>query len=178
MATGTHLLILLRHGIAEEAAAGQRDEDRRLTGEGKRKTREVAAGMRGLDLPVDVILTSPLRRARETAAIVADVYDLAEECVEVVTALAPARGPEAVFKALAPHRTAAGVVLVGHEPDMGELTSTLLVGTPGLLSVDFKKAGLAVVSVAALPPRSAGVLELFTGPGPLRRIGRTAAARG
>jgi hypothetical protein len=60
---------------------------------------------------------------------------------------------------------------------MGELTSTLLVGTPGLLTVDFKKAGVAVVSVAALPPRSAGVLELFTGPGPLRRIGRTAAAR-
>src|SRR6185369_15832144 len=46
---GGHLLLLLRHGIAEDAAPGETDASRRLTGEGKRKLREVAAGMRALD---------------------------------------------------------------------------------------------------------------------------------
>jgi len=45
MAGSPHLLMLLRHAIAEEQSATGRDDDRRLTGEGKRKLREVVAGM-------------------------------------------------------------------------------------------------------------------------------------
>ena len=63
---------------------------------------------------------------------------------------------------------------MGHEPDMGELVSTLLVGTPGLVGVRFKKAGLAGVAVGALPPRGAGMLEFMMSPAQLRRIGRAA----
>jgi phosphohistidine phosphatase len=166
------LLMLLRHGIAEEPNADRRDAERRLTGEGKRKTREVAAGMAVLELPVEAVLTSPLVRARQTAEIVADVYGLDEARLEIVEALAPGHDADAVFRALRPHQAAAGVLLVGHEPDMGELTSTLLVGTPGLVGVRFKKAGLAAVSVASLPPLGAGVLELLAGPALLRRLGR------
>jgi len=172
MAAGSHLLMLLRHGIAEDPSAARRDEDRRLTGEGKRKTREVAVGMRALELPVDVVLTSPLRRARETAALVSEVYDLVAEQLEVVAALAPGGTVDALFDALGRHRSAEGVVLVGHEPAMGELTSTFLAGTPGLVAVHFRKAGLAVISVAALPPRAPGTLELLLGPGVLRRVAR------
>jgi hypothetical protein len=53
-----------------------------------------------------------------------------------------------------------------------ELASVLLVGTPGLVPLPFKKAGLAAISVASLPPRAAGTLEFFLTPGQLRRIGR------
>lgn len=171
MSGGPYLLLLLRHAIAEDAHAEQPDEDRRLTGEGKRKLREVAAGMRALELPVEVVLTSPLRRAEETAAIVAEVYDL-EDHVEVTPALAPGGGAARVFEALGAHRRAAGIVLVGHQPDLGELASTLLVGTPGLVPLPFKKAGLAGITVTTLPPRAGGVLEFFLTPSQLRRIGR------
>jgi phosphohistidine phosphatase len=165
-------LLLLRHGIAEDAAPGETDASRRLTGEGKRKLREVAAGMRALDLPVDVVLTSPLRRARETAAIVADAYGLDDAVIDVA-ALAPAGGPDAVLEALRAHARRESILLIGHQPDLGELASTILVGTPGLVPLPFRKAGLAAISVASVPPRAAGTLEFFLTPGQLRRIGRS-----
>lgn len=166
-----HLLLLLRHAIAEDQKADQRDEDRRLTGEGKRKLRGVVAGMRAMDLPVDTILTSPLRRARETAEIVAAGYGL-DETVEVLPALAPAGGAEALFDALGRYGASNGIVLVGHQPDLGELASTLLTGTSTLVPLPFRKAGLAGITVSGLPPRHAGSLEFFLTPAQLRRIGR------
>ena len=133
MADAGHMLMLLRHGIAEDAAPGEADAERRLTGEGKRKLREVAAGMRALKLPVDVILTSPLRRARETAEIVAVEHGIDESAVFTTAALAPAGDRDALFTLLGSHTRAEGIVLVGHQPDLGELASVLLVGTPGLV---------------------------------------------
>lgn len=168
---GPHLVMLLRHAIAEEHAVDRSDAERRLTGEGKRKLREVVAGMRALGLPVEAILTSPLRRARETAAILADAYGLGDDVV-TCDALAPGGDLDDVFAALAPCGRAAGIVLVGHEPGMGELASTLVAGTPGLVHFTFRKAGLAGVTVARLPPRGAGTLEFFLTPAQLRRIGR------
>jgi phosphohistidine phosphatase len=173
MAIGAKLVLLLRHAIAEDAADGQRDEERRLTGEGRRKLREVVEGMRALELPIDVILTSPLRRTRETAAVVAAGYDLDDAVVCDTPALAPGGNAADVFAALQPHTRAESVLLVGHQPDLGELASTLLVGTPGLVPLPFKKAGLAGISVASLPPHTAGTLEFFLTPGQLRRIGRS-----
>jgi phosphohistidine phosphatase len=171
MAGPPHLVMLLRHAIAEETSASGRDEDRRLTGEGKRKCREVVAGMRALDLPVDVVLTSPLRRAIETAEIVADGYG-SDELVEPAPALAPGAGPDAVIAVLGRIGRPSGVVLVGHEPDLAMLGSTLLTGTPGLVQMQFRKAGLAGIVLAHLPPRAAGALDFFLTPGQLRRIGR------
>ena len=172
MPDGARLLLLLRHAIAEDPTPDRRDEERRLTGEGKRKLREVVEGMRALALPVDVILTSPLRRTRETAAIVATGYDLDEAAVIDTPALAPGGGADEVFAALQPHARAEAILLVGHQPDLGELASTLLVGSPGLVPLPFKKAGLAGIAVASFPPRAAGRLEFFLTPGQLRRVGR------
>lgn len=161
----------MRHAIAEDRSDSGRDEDRRLTGEGRRKLREVVAGMRALELPVERILTSPLRRAVETAEIVAAGYELAAG-VDESSALAPGAGPDAVIRALGDVGRPSGVVLVGHEPDLAALASTLLTGTPGLVHMAFRKAGIAGIVVATLPPRSAGALDFFLTPGQLRRIGR------
>jgi len=162
--------MLLRHAIAEDRSASGEDDDRRLTGEGKRKLREVVAGMRALELPVERVLTSPLRRAIETAEIVAEGFELGEP--DVTTALSPGASPDAVFAALGGTGRPTGVVLVGHEPDLAGLASTLLTGTSGLVRMAFRKAGLAGIVVATFPPRGAGALEFFLTPGQLRRIGR------
>ncbi len=171
MAGPPHLVMLLRHAIAEDQSATARDEDRRLTGEGKRKLREVVAGMRALELPVERVVSSPLRRAVETAEIVAEAWGSPED-VDLMPALTPGAGPDAVFAALANVGRPSGIVLVGHEPDLAALASTLLTGTPGLVHMGFRKAGLAGIAVASLPPRGAGALEFFLTPGQLRRIGR------
>ncbi|MBI3770249.1 MAG: histidine phosphatase family protein [Deltaproteobacteria bacterium] len=172
MPPGAPLLLLLRHAIAEDPISDRPDEERRLTGEGKRKLREVVAGMRALELPLNVILTSPLHRTRETAAIVAGAYGLEDDRVIDTPALAPGGAAAELFGALAEHVRSESVLLVGHQPDLGELASILLVGTPGLVPLPFKKAGLAAIIVGSLPPRSAGTLEFFLTPGQLRRIGR------
>ena len=75
------ILYILRHGIAEDEAPKGDDGARRLTPRGRAKMRAVAAGMRALGLRYDVILTSPLVRAVETAAILADVYAPGHEVI-------------------------------------------------------------------------------------------------
>lgn len=170
--TATYLILLLRHADAEQASAGRPDAERRLTAKGVSTVREVVSGMRALGLPVDAILTSPLQRARETAAIVAGGYDLNGQ-VKSTTALAPGAGAEAALVALEACQGASSIMLVGHQPDLGEIASTLLVGTPGLVALPFKKAALAGISVATLPPRVAGVLEFFLEPRHLQMVGRS-----
>ena len=64
------MLYVLRHGVAEEVGPEGTDGSRRLTPGGRRKLRAAAAGMRAFGLTFDAILTSPLARAAETAAIV------------------------------------------------------------------------------------------------------------
>jgi phosphohistidine phosphatase len=62
-------LYLIRHGIAEEHQPGLKDEERQLTKEGRQKTEKVAQRLLKLDLHFDLILTSPLVRAYQTAEI-------------------------------------------------------------------------------------------------------------
>lgn len=62
-------LYLIRHGIAEEHQPGLKDEERQLTKEGRQKTEKVAQRLLKLDLHFDLILTSPLVRAQQTAEI-------------------------------------------------------------------------------------------------------------
>jgi phosphohistidine phosphatase len=62
-------LYLIRHGIAEEHQPGLKDEERSLTQEGRQKTEKVAQRLVKLGLKFDLILTSPLVRAQQTAEI-------------------------------------------------------------------------------------------------------------
>jgi phosphohistidine phosphatase len=65
------LIVLLRHGIAEDPAADVADDDRRLTRKGHRRMKVVARALARLIPNVDAIYSSPLVRAYETAEHVA-----------------------------------------------------------------------------------------------------------
>jgi phosphohistidine phosphatase len=163
------LLYLMRHGIAAEPTPGTNDAERALTPEGVRKTTRVAVGLQRLDVKPDVILTSPLRRAAETARLVADV--LAPRAgVELYPPLAGGLPAADVVRGLRPHRRARALFLVGHQPDLGDLASYLLTGTASLAPLPFKKAGVAAITLGAVPPRAAGALEWFLTPSQLRAI--------
>jgi phosphohistidine phosphatase len=160
-------LYLVRHAIAEDHAAG-RDEDRGLTGEGKTKMIRAARGLRKFKLKPDLILTSPLRRARETAEILA--RELNGAPVEVMPELAASADVKAVAPALRPQVRLASLVLVGHQPNLGELASLLLTGGERRLRIDFKKGGVACLEadLAADPPQC--VLRWLVTPGLLRAL--------
>ena len=88
-----HLLVI-RHAIAADRAGtgsrGQSDALRPLTGEGRRKMADGALGLRALVPTLDVMASSPLVRAQQTAEIVAACYGIGQ--VEDTPALAPGHG--------------------------------------------------------------------------------------
>lgn len=147
----------LRHGIAEELRAGLSDADRRLTDEGIREMEVVARGIARLGLKLDAILTSPLKRARETAAIVLEALNREPElivCDELAYDL-NLRTLSTMLKNTHGER----VLLVGHEPTMSETLTELIGGG----SVRLKKSCLAVVKTDGIAV-GAGELRMLVPP--------------
>ena len=125
-----YVLYLVRHAIAE-ARGATADADRRLTAEGARRMRRVALGLKRLGVAPELIVSSPLRRAEETAAILVSV--LAPDLpIEIYPPLAPGNPIAEVISGLRQYRRAHHVILVGHQPSLGELASQLLTGSPSL----------------------------------------------
>jgi phosphohistidine phosphatase len=136
-------LFLLRHGAAVERGEMdfQNDSDRPLTTKGRRQLRQAAAAMLKMKLRFDLILSSPLLRARQTAEIIAVDLKL-ERRLKFSAALAPDASAKILLRELNEFTTAPeNVLLVGHEPGLSHLIS-LLAGGDGNLAVDFKKGGL------------------------------------
>lgn len=133
----------LRHGLAGDAERWEgSDEDRPLTDEGKARMAREAATIAALDLDIDVIISSPLRRARQTAAIVAEALDVK---VESDARLGIAFDANALHDILGERRDCEGLMLVGHEPGMS-LTIGAVIGGG---QVAMKKGGLACVALDA-----------------------------
>lgn len=139
-------LYFLRHGRA--AASGDwpgGDGTRPLTGQGRDELRDAAKGLRRLDLDLDVILTSPLTRARETAQIVASELGVA---VEEAPLLAPGCDLTELAALIGAHATASDLMVVGHEPDFSHMIGRLIGGNDDA-HVEMRKAACCRVDVAA-----------------------------
>jgi len=155
-------IYLLRHAeaVPHKDPRYSHDADRPLTEAGAAKMRKAASGMRKLGLHFDRIITSPFVRARETAAIVAEVLEHRDRLV-IEEALASGARWEKVKKALAsgPAKQADAVVLVGHEPDLSKMTADII--GAGRTSITFKKGSLASIAVEAIPPKEPGSLAFL-----------------
>jgi phosphohistidine phosphatase len=148
-------LLLLRHGIAEPRDPGGDDAQRRLTPEGRDRSARVVQRLVALDLACDVVLSSPLVRARQTAEL-AVAWGLAPE-LELAAALAPLADPlpllERWLGPLSPRPGWRRLALVGHEPDLSTLAA-LLIGVPmaqAPQALQLKKAGAALLRWPVLP---------------------------
>jgi phosphohistidine phosphatase len=167
-------LYLMRHGIAvpREEHPAMADAERPLTEEGVRKTGQVADGLAQLGTRCDRIFTSPLVRARQTAEIAARAIGSPDR-IEAWAELGAEGSNEALLRRL--QRTAQrerlkAVLLVGHEPQLSELTSMLLSGT-GTLSVDFKKAAVCCLQMGPALKWGQATLRWFLTPAHLRLLG-------
>lgn len=123
-------LYFVRHGKAEDANGGS-DAARRLTKGGEARLRDAAALWRRVNLRPDLVLTSPLVRAVQTARILADGLDLKESPVEDER-LAPGASWARIAQALGDHGSPRRVALVGHQPDLGEAVELLTGATARL----------------------------------------------
>ncbi len=154
-------IYLLRHGIAEIAAPGQADAGRALTAEGKEKLRRVLRRAAAAGVRPATIISSPLRRALETAAIAAEVLKYTGKIVES-RALLPDGPPYELWEEIGRHSEEPAILLASHEPLMSVMTAFLL-GTPSL-QVDMKKAALVRIGCARLAHEPQGVLKWMLTP--------------
>jgi phosphohistidine phosphatase len=152
-------LYFLRHGSAEDRREGLRDYDRRLTTEGIAEMQRVAVGLARAVPEVDLIVTSPLPRALETARIAEAALRVKDGPLVVSEKLSSgafgiAEVQELVRSLPSSHR----VILVGHEPDFSSTVRDLT----GAI-IDMKKAGVALVETNRVE-RGAGVLRWLLTP--------------
>ena len=168
-------LYLVRHAIAEERDPRRWPDDalRPLSARGRARFRLAAAGLRRLGARVDLLLTSPCVRARETAGLLAG--DAGWPAPSVLGRAAPGGRPEGVLADLGRVAGDAGAVaLVGHEPDLQRLASFLLTGVPGSLAARWRKGGIARLGCPDGLRPGAAALEEYLPP----RVLRAAAGRG
>jgi len=164
-------LFILRHGKAHPRGGKWRSDSKRpLTKDGEKKTEEVARGMKRLGLSFDLILTSPFERALRTAQIVVEVYKVRK--LFPTNNLVPDADPHAVIAEISDNfSTLKDVILVGHEPFLSGLISTLLTGD-GALKIDFKKAGLCKLSIEDLRFGKCAQLDWLLTPRQLAKLGK------
>lgn len=165
-------LILVRHGPAglRDAERWPDDALRPLTSRGVRRSRDAAGGLGRVEPGIGLIASSPLERAMQTARVFARALDVA--VVEELDALGPGGSRDRILEFLATRAADRSVMLVGHEPDLGELAGALLFGSPSNLSL--KKAGACAITFDAEARVGAGSLRWFL---PAKMLARLASRR-
>ncbi len=139
------LLYLVRHAIAGDPDPERRPDDsqRPLTERGRKRFQRAARGLRQLAAPVDLVLSSPFTRARQTAEILAEEAKWPEATAqEQVLVDAPT-----LLDALRQYPGVTSIAAVGHEPTMHEVASLLLTGDPDRATLQFKKGTVACFQV-------------------------------
>ncbi len=157
-------LYVLRHAIALTApeAGVSQDAERPLSDEGREKMERIAAAMKKFEVEVDLVLSSPFVRAKETAVIAHDRM-AKETCLEFTDALGSGQDPKHILAELKRRfQKTARIMIVGHEPDLSNLIGRIT--SLGRLRVEMKKAGLAKIQITETQPELKGTLEFLLTP--------------
>jgi phosphohistidine phosphatase len=144
-------LFILRHGNAVEPGTPgfENDFDRPLIPKGERRLRKAAAAMRKMELSFNLILSSPLLRAKQTAEIVAGELK-SKQRLQFSDSLAPGGNVKDLLQQLNEWRPAPeNVLLVGHEPYLSRLIALLVSGSEDA-AIEMKKGGLCKLEASGL----------------------------
>lgn len=163
-------LLIVRHAIAmdrdEFAATGQSDDLRPLTAAGRRWMRAVAKGLATVVVP-DLIATSPLTRAMQTAEILGRVYHI--EIGATVDALRPESPPDEFIAWARTQPADATVAIVGHEPHLSQLVAWHTAGRTSAF-LELKKGGACLLEFDGRPQQSGGTLLWLMRPSQLAEL--------
>ena len=160
-------IYILRHGIAVERGTpgNKKDSDRPLTPEGEQKMHQIAEAILGMELNFDLILSSPYKRAEQTANIVASEVDEEVTFTEFLEPDGNALELIAEINDEKPQR----VLLVGHEPDLSQLISVLTTGDSDA-AIELKKGGLCKLTTDKLSFGRCATLNWLLTPKLLREL--------
>ena len=164
-------LLIVRHAKAEDrevyAKTGADDAERPLTGAGREQARKTARAIKTLLPRIDVLATSPLVRARDTADLLRRDYKRLRP--QELPALMPGIPPKVVGAWLAEQAVDATVAVVGHEPDLSSLASWFLTGRAQPLMA-LKKGGACLLEFEAAPAPGGALLAWLLTPRQLRGL--------
>lgn len=162
-------LYLVRHAIAfdRDPVTWPVDAERPLTEGGIAKFRQAVRGLRTLVPKVDVVLSSPYRRAWDTALLLRDEagWPSPEPCDALASGDVPA-----LLAAIAAHASARSIALVGHEPHLSEFATSLLFPLGERPAIEMKKGAVAYLECAEPAAGSIAILRWLLPPRILRRL--------
>jgi phosphohistidine phosphatase len=138
-------IYIVRHAIAiPRGAPGIKDDDRALTEEGVRKMRQAAAGIYALGWIPQIILSSPLVRAWQTAEILMEVFGKKTK-LKNTPALAPSGSRQELYREIISYdKKYKSLMLVGHQPSLGEIAGEICWESSAHF-VEFKKGGVCAI---------------------------------
>ena len=166
-------LFIIRHAIAEPLGKKNEfsDEQRALTTEGRSRMRDIVKGLVKLGVEPDLILTSSLTRAVETAEIVAAEAGLAKSEIRQSPNLAPGASADKLFSEIKGLAAVETIALIGHQPDLGSLISRIIAGKSATIPIQLKKGSVCCLNVTETVPTLRGELVWLLTPRQLRLIG-------
>jgi len=163
-------LYVMRHGKAAEPDPKlyPSDDQRPLTEAGRRDLEQIAAAMKLMKLEINLILSSPLVRARQTAEIVAKTLGITKKLL-YSDSLAQNEVKPVIEEIKRAYKGETSLLLVGHEPQLSELVSTLLTGGPDMV-LNFKKGGLIKLQIKRIGLNRCANLEWLMAPRQMAQI--------
>ncbi|MEW6208490.1 MAG: phosphohistidine phosphatase SixA [Acidobacteriota bacterium] len=165
-------LYLIRHAAAEPVGEANEflDERRRLTLEGRERMQQAARGLRALGVRFDLILTSPLFRAIETAEIIADALGIDRSRISQTPALLPGATAASLTNEIR-KQSVESIALVGHQPDLGQTISRIVCGYPDA-AIQLRKGSVCAITVTETAPAIRGTLSWLLTSKQLRLIAK------
>lgn len=163
-------LYVVRHAIAAERGPNYPDDrERPLTSEGVARFKQVVEGLKAFDVKPELVLTSPLVRASHTAELLTAGIG-GKPRLEVLEALQPGGRQAQVLEALTKYaKRIKRIAIVGHEPDLGELTARLLRARG---TIEYKKGAVCCLELDGAMPTGPGTLKWLLPPRSLRKLAR------
>jgi phosphohistidine phosphatase len=163
------ILYIVRHSDAVPSGTpGVPEDERPLTDKGTKKMREIARGLRAVDVKPELILSSPLPRARRTAEIVVEEMGGGIP-LKLTDALSPSGNRSALYREFRTDRRLSAVMIVGHQPALGEIAGEIAWGSAEHY-LELKKGGVCALEIGRLDPTPAGTLLWLLTPAISRQI--------
>jgi len=160
-------LFLLRHGEAgNRMTVVEEDSERSLTAEGRIEMQQIGKSLKAVGVQASRVITSPLRRARETAEITAKILKI--PILEEWDELKPDGSKAALYRKLARIEQNSGLILVGHEPYLSSMIGEIIGTTRARIVL--KKGGLGKIRITSFTPQVSGELRWLLTPKMIARM--------
>jgi phosphohistidine phosphatase len=163
-------LYILRHGEAgKRQSVGSKDSERALTVTGEQEVEKIAEALQELGVTFDFVATSPLKRAYQTAEVVARALKVKKGRMEGWSELKPEGKRPELYRRLSQFKQGSSILVVGHEPYLSTMIGEIVFGNSAG-NIILKKSGLARIGITSFRPNIKGELRWLLTPKLLKNM--------